>query len=364
MAEREIARLFGASHALLVASGTVAVELAVRALALPADAEVIVPALGWFATAAAVRRAEAQPVFVDVNVETSCLEPGAVEAAITPRTAALVAVHLHCAAAELDALLAIANKYGLALIEDCAQAHGTLYRDRPVGTFGQIGCFSFNQEKLVAVGEGGAVITSDDAIYQRLHALRTDGYVARGDQQRSFEAHGGVLGGNACASEFAAALLLAQLATFPELNARRIANGRALEQALAGVPGVRPLGTAEGTSRRSWHEFALRIDSAKFGGWTCDQIAASLAEDLGFPIHRTDEPTQTSPLLHWTEPPRPAPNSERLYDSLLVFHHRILLDPRIVEALPAALYRLQERTVANRSVCEARNAALMQGDAR
>ncbi len=341
--ETGIAGLFGARHALLVASGTVAVELGVRSLKLPAGAKVVVPALGWFATAAAVRRAGATPVFADVVRSTSCIDPGCVEDLIDDGVGAIVAVHLHCALADLKQLKEIADRRGIALVEDCAQAHGSMFAGKGVGTIGAVGCFSFNQEKLIAVGEGGCVITDDDEIYNRLYALRTDGYLKAAGGGRSFAPAGNILGGNACASEFAAVICADQIAQFAALNEIRRKNAVALAQALALLEGVTPLTTAPGTTARSWHEFAFRIDRSAFGGWPIEDCGRYLAMRLGFPIHQTDEPTQDSPLLDLHAPTVPAPASREIFESLLVFHHRILLDSFIVEALPAALLNLQEQ---------------------
>lgn len=341
LAEQELARRFGARYAFLVSSGTVAVELAVRALRLPADAEVIVPGFGWFATAAAVRRAGARPVFADVDPETSCLDPAAVSAALSPRTAAIVAVHLHCALAELDRLEEIADRHRLSLIEDCAQAHGASYADRPIGTLGRIGCFSFNQEKLIAVGEGGCVITEDAELAGCLHALRTDGYVSPPGPVREYIPHGGVMGGNGCCSEFTAALLLSQLEDFDRLDELRRDHGAALVQSLGAVSSVAPLATAPNTTRRAWHEFAMLVDPAEFGEADIDSVGGRLTDILGFPVHRSDEPTNVSPLLALSEAVAPCPNAHRLYNRLLVFHHRMLLDPRIVDSVPNAFARLR-----------------------
>ncbi|HWT29794.1 MAG TPA: aminotransferase class I/II-fold pyridoxal phosphate-dependent enzyme [Propylenella sp.] len=349
-AEQQLARLFGAKYAFLVSSGTVAVELAVRALRLPPDAEVVVPGFGWFATAAAVRRAGARPVFADVDPETSCLDPAAVSSALSPRTAAIVAVHLHCALAEMDRLMEIADRHDLPLIEDCAQAHGAMYAHRPIGTFGRIGCFSFNQEKLIAVGEGGCVITDDAELAGYLHALRTDGYLSPPGPVREFVSHGGIMGGNGCCSEFTAALLLSQLEDFSRLDGLRRAHGAALVQHLGDVEGVVPLATAPNTTRRVWHEFAMLVDPAAFGEADIDAIGDWLTDVLGFPVHRSDEPTNVSPLLAFSEAVAPCPNAHLLYDRLLVFHHRMLLDPRIVDAVPDGFERLRRRAGAGAGV--------------
>jgi len=344
-AEAEIARQFEVRHALLVTSGTVAVELAIRALDLAPGSKVIVPALGWFATAAAVIRAGAIPVFADVSLETSCLDPDSVSRCIDPDVRAIVAVHLHCAVADLDNLASIARKHGLELIEDCAQVPGTRYGGKPVGSIGRMGCFSFNQEKLIAVGEGGCVVTNDGELFQRLYALRTDGYVNRETHGRAFVPHGSVRGGNACPSEFSAILVLAQMKQFPRLNAKRREVAEKLDAQLADIDGVYPLSSSPGTSDRTWFEYAFRLDLRKFGGRTIRQCGGFLSSELRLPIHATDEPTQDCPMLHLARCGRPTPTALALYNTMLVFHHRALLDERIAREFPDALRRLQDESL-------------------
>lgn len=344
-AEAEIARMFGVRHALMVTSGTVAVELAVRALQLPPGSKVIVPALGWFATAAAVIRAGAIPVFADICPETSCLDLDAVRRCVDADVRAIVVVHLHCAIADLHGLLALAHEHMLDLIEDCAQTPGARYHDRYVGGFGRIGCFSFNQEKLIAVGEGGCVITNEEELYLRLYAMRTDGYVNRRVRGRSFAPHGSIRGGNACPSEFVGLLTLTQLQQFHRLNAIRLRNAQRLDEELALIPGVYPLRSSTGTTFRVWYEYAFRLDLGRFGGRTIQQCGEHLSRVLDLPIHATDEPTQDCPMLLVERGARATPAAVSLHQTLLVFHHRALLDDRIVDELTEAVWSLQSSSL-------------------
>lgn len=336
-AERAFAKLTGSKHALLVASGTQAVEVAIRALQLPPHAEVIVPSLGWFATAAAVRRAGAVPVFADVDPRTSCISPEAVSRSVSDQTGAIVAVHLHCAVCDMHALKEISDSAGVPLIEDCAQAHGARYDGVHVGNLGAIGCFSFNQEKLIPVGEGGAVITNDRTLFERLYACRTDGYLNVRHSGREFAPHGSIMGGNACMSELEAAILIEQLNEFRILQTTRLQIARELQNALAPLKFVTVLDTAKATTERSWHEFAFKLSDSAIGGRTLEEIGDKLQQAVGFPIHATDEPTQTCPMLHHLTPYTPAPNAQAVHRSLLVFHHSVLLDSRVIQILPRAI---------------------------
>jgi dTDP-3-amino-3,4,6-trideoxy-alpha-D-glucose transaminase len=163
-----------------VANGTDALELILRGLGIGPGDEVIVPTNTFVATAAAVCHAGARPVFVDVLADTLLIDPEAVSAAVTPATAAVMAVHLFGQMVDADALRAVADRHGLGVIEDAAQAHGARYRGRPVGTFGIAGAFSFYPTKnLGALGDGGAVVTNDTALAERIRRLRNGGQTDR-----------------------------------------------------------------------------------------------------------------------------------------------------------------------------------------
>lgn len=174
--ERELAQMLGVRHAVGVSSGTDALLVAMMALEIGVGDEVITPTYSFFATAGCVARLGARPVFVDSERDTFNLDPSAVAAAITPRTKAIVPVHLFGQAAEMDALMAVARDRGIPVIEDAAQAIGARYRDRLVGGIGDLGCFSFFPSKnLGAFGDAGLVTTNDDALGQKLRLLRMHG---------------------------------------------------------------------------------------------------------------------------------------------------------------------------------------------
>ena len=239
------------------------------------------------------------------------------------------------------------------LVEDAAQAPGGSFAGRPLGTHGAIGCFSFNQEKTLGIGEGGAVVTDDEALYRRLHAVRTDGYLPAepGETGRFHRPSAEVQGGNYCMSEVLAALLPPQMAVFDDQNRRRIGNAVRLEEALGDVEGVQPLETSPGTTERPYYEFGLVLDRQRFGDWSLELVGRALAAELGAPVHPTDPPVtecrQFDPGHRWSGdiPERAA----SLYSRLLVLHHRLLLSPEIVGAVPAALRKVRaaaERTAA------------------
>jgi dTDP-3-amino-3,4,6-trideoxy-alpha-D-glucose transaminase len=223
--EAEFAAQCGAGVAVGVANGTEAIWLALRAAGLQPGDEVLVPSLTASATAAAIVECGAVPVFADVRPSDLTLDPARLDEALTPRTRAVVAVHLYGNPADASGLQAFCQAHGLALIEDCAQAHGAQHAGRPVGTFGLAAAWSFYPTKnLGAFGDGGLVTTSDPAVAERLRLLREYGWRER--------YHSDVHGWNSRLDELQAALLRVRLAHLEEDNQRRRAIARLYRQAL------------------------------------------------------------------------------------------------------------------------------------
>lgn len=175
MFEEKFAEFCGARHAVACCNGTVALHLALLALGVGPGDEVIVPTLTFVATANAVTYCGARPVFADSEPETWNIDPAQVEAKITPRTKGIIAVHLYGHPADMDALRRLARRHKLFLVEDAAEAHGALYRGRRTGSLGDVAAFSFYGNKILACGEGGMVVTDDDALAERARLLRGQG---------------------------------------------------------------------------------------------------------------------------------------------------------------------------------------------
>ena len=169
--ERRFAAMHDCKHAIGVVNGTVSLRIALMAAGIKAEEEVIVPPYTFLATATAVVEANAVPVFADVNLETFNLDPQSVEAAITPKTRAIIPVHMAGQPADMDAILAIAKKHNLLVIEDAAHAHGASYKNRGLGSIGHMGSFSFQSSKNLTSGEGGIITTNDDQLAEA--AMRT-----------------------------------------------------------------------------------------------------------------------------------------------------------------------------------------------
>lgn len=259
---REFAALFaefhGAKYGLAVANGAVALQIALRAAGLQFGDEVIVPAYTWEGTAAAVLFEGGVPVFVDVREDTFCMDAAKVEAAITDRTRALLPVHLAMRFADMDALAAIARRRNLAVIEDCAHAHGGRWKGKGAGSMGDAGCFSLQSSKLMTSGEGGVVITSDLKYHEIAQSYSNCGRASETDQ------HGvRIVGGNFRMTDLQAALLVGQLERLEEQNQRRARNAGRLTDGLARIPYIAVLPADPNITREAMYQYVFRFKEAE-----------------------------------------------------------------------------------------------------
>jgi L-glutamine:scyllo-inosose aminotransferase len=223
-------------------------------------------------TAGGIIAAGCVPVFADIDPDSYCVDPRAVEAALSPRTAAILPVHLACSLADMDALGAIAARRALLIVEDCAHAHGAKWRGKGAGSLGQLGSFSFQSSKLLSSGEGGAVTTSDATYAQRLWSL-----VNCGRKEPGFDAFPEqMFGHNLRMTEWQAAIARAQLERLPEQNARRALNIERFERGIARVPGVRPLARDPRVTLRTSYQLVLRCDSRAFAEVPRDHLILAL----------------------------------------------------------------------------------------
>ncbi len=274
--EEAFAAYQGAAHGVLMMNGTVTMEVACKALGIGWGDEVIVPALTFAATAYAPMAAGALPVFVDVTPQTWTLDPERIEAAITDRTKAIIPVHLGHQMADMDRIMEIARKHGLAVIEDCAHAHGQRWRDQGAGCIGDFGSFSHQSSKILTSGEGGSLLTSDDSLARRAHSIIDCGR-AKDDDEKEF-----TFGANYRLSELNAALLVVAMQKFPAQQEARLAAGEAFELLVAQIPGVRVMPRDERITRWSFYNYILAIDPDAFGGATNDVVCAAM-EAEGIP---------------------------------------------------------------------------------
>ena len=256
--EKEFAQLCGTRHAIAVSNGTVALQVALIALNVGPGDEVIVPSLTYIASVNVIRYVGATPVFVDVDPTSWCLDVRAVEAAITSRTKAVIAVHIYGQPADMDALGAVCTPRGIRIVEDVAEAPLASYRGRPTGGLGDVGTFSFFGNKLFTSGEGGAVTVDDDDLAARIRLLSDQGM----DPKRRYNFP--IVGYNFRLTNVAAALLCAQLERRSEFLAARNRIYRGYEDRLAAVPGLTLQADIAGTQRCPWL-FSALVDPAGFG---------------------------------------------------------------------------------------------------
>jgi dTDP-4-amino-4,6-dideoxygalactose transaminase len=277
----KFAALQGGGCAVPMANGTVTMEVACRAAGIGWGDEVIVPAYTFQATAAAPMAAGAIPAIVDVDSNTYCLDPQAAEKAITPKTKAVIPVHLGHQMADMDAIMALAEKYDLIVIEDCAHAHGAKWNGQGAGTIGDFGSFSLQSSKTLTTGEGGILLCRTPELAAkaasiidcgRPHALGGGPEDERMDYQ---------VGGNYRLSEIAAALALVGIERFPAQAKQREEMAAYMDESLSEVRGVRVLKRDPRHTTRSFYRYIFAINPAEFGVRRNVLCAALEAEGIG-----------------------------------------------------------------------------------
>lgn len=329
----DFAHFQGARHGLALTNGTHTLETALWACGVGEGDEVIVPGLTFVATATAVLAANAIPVLVDIEPGSLLLDVEATRAAITDRTRAIIAVHLAGNACDLDALTALCAAHDLALIEDCAHAHGTTWRGRGAGSHGAFGSFSMQRSKLMTAGEGGVLTTNDDALAERAWSYSNCGRVPGGAGYHHPE-----YGANLRMTEWQGAILAAQLARFPEQHARRQAAAAALDGAIAEIPGLAPTARDPRMEQQGHYCWVFHYDADAFAGLSLRGFERALAAE-GIPLGVSYPALNTLDLFrhdrlaprHRNLPRRYAdvrlPHSEHAADATVWVEHRALLEP-------------------------------------
>ena len=333
---QQFADYHGARHGLALTNGTHTLEAALIACDIGEGDEVLVPGMTFVASASAVLAVNATPVFVDIDPDTLCIDPVAAEAAITDRTRAIIAVHVAGAAADLDALVELCTRHGLRLVEDCAHAHGTFWRGRGVGSWGDFGSFSMQRSKLMTAGEGGVLICNDDALRDAAWA-----YADCGRVKGEWFYHHATVGTNLRMTEWQGAVLQAQLDRFAEQNRVRNANALALIAALDQIPGIRAQRRDPRMNTQGNYCFVFHYDTSEFADLPLRTLEAALAaegvpmgvsypslSDLSVfrnhrfgPRRRTHDPGIDYAHLH-------LPRAEHAAASTVWLQHRLLLAER------------------------------------
>ena len=323
----------GTKHSIWMTNGTVTLECALLALGIGPGDEVIVPGISWLATAEAPIYVGATPVIVDVDPDTICIDPKKIEEAITPRTKAIIPVHLYSALADMPAIMDIAERHGLYVIEDCAHAHGTRQKGKGIGSFGQVGSFSFQLSKLMTAGEGGCCTTDSDELCDKIHRLSHIG------SSRMFPGttpDPSLLCHQYRFTDFQALIICDQLAHQKELFAKRQENARIFSEMIKDIPGIMLQKSSYDDDDRGYYfvSWLLKLDELHEGVDRTMILEALKAEGLplgtgwGTPLykHRIWNIPENMYIKHDT------PNCEEImYKRVLTRAHAFLLSP--VEAL-------------------------------
>ena len=285
--EREFAGYCQADHAIAVANGTLALELALEAAGIGAGDDVVVAPRTYIASASAAVRLGARPVFADVDLESQNLTPDSVRAVLTPNTRAVVAVHHAGWPCDMSGLMALADEHDFLVVEDCAQAHGAMVGDRPVGGLGHVAAFSFCQDKIMTTGgEGGMLVTSDEAIWKRAWSIKDHGKnydkVHAEHHPSGFRWLHDSVGTNMRLTEAQSAIGLLQLGKLPEWHAKRSANAAALREALDSST-VAHVSCPDVPFRHAWYRLYAVIDPTRLkSGWDRNRVMESI-NDGGVP---------------------------------------------------------------------------------
>jgi len=340
--EQTFADFVGAKEAVAVSSGTAALHAAMYALGIGPGDEVIVPAMTFAATANCVVFQGGTPVFADVDPDTLLVDPAQVEAKITPRTKAIIAVDYTGQACDYDALQAIAHRHGLILVADACHALGGSYKGRPVGSLADLSIFSFHPVKHITTGEGGVITTDNPDLAQRIRVFRNHGVTTdhrQREQQGSWFYEMVDLGYNYRLTDFQCALGISQLGKLPGWVARRQTIAHRYDVSFAGVPTVEPLGVRADVSH-AYHLYVIQLDTMRLGATRAEVFAALRAEGIGVNVHYI--PVHLHPFYreHFGTGPGLCPVAEVAYEQLLSLPIFPGMSDRDVTDVIAAMFKV------------------------
>ena len=375
---KKFAKTHTVKYAQCVNTGTVAIQAALKAVGILPGDEVIAPAYTWEGTVGPVLLLGAVPVFVDVDPDTYCLDARLIEKAITPKTKAILPVHLGMRFADMDEILRIAAKHNLKVIEDCAHAHGGMWKGKGAGSMGDLGAFSFQSSKLITSGEGGAVITNNLEYMEMVQS-----YINAGRASVTDEFHHRIIGFNYRLGEFQAAVLGPQLDRLPKQSKLRDQNMAYLEKRLKGTPGIGLLKPDPRITRRAPYGYVLKyfsdqvkdipraafVAALQLEGISCDGLFYEpVYKSSLFPVKAADVPA-----LSWgREKPLDlrtmysCPESEKAaYSEAVWFMHQMFLgSTKDVDAIADGIHKVLEnieevRTLDHKAI---RNQRLSRAD--
>ncbi|MBE7024812.1 MAG: DegT/DnrJ/EryC1/StrS family aminotransferase [Ruminococcaceae bacterium] len=285
MLTNKFAELYGAKYCVAASSGTAAIHVALGALGIGEGDEVITSPITDMGSIIGILYQKAIPVFADLDPHTYNMDAKAIEAKITEKTKAIVVVHLAGNAADMDAIMEVANRHGIKVIEDCAQSYLCYYKGRLAGTIGHIGCFSLNDFKHISAGDGGLLIMNDEETYKTAFRFADKNYNRFGGKMREIK----TLAPNYRMNELTAAVALAQLEKLPMICGNRNAFGDALTEGIKDLPGIHPHKVIEGGKSSYWF-YLMRLDEEVLGVDRKEYVEALLAEGVACSFGYIPEP--------------------------------------------------------------------------
>src|ERR1700694_5705548 len=353
---KRFAKLHTAKYGQAVNTGTVAIQAALKAIDIKPGDEVIVPAYTWEGTVGPVLLVNAVPVFVDVDPDTYCLDAKLVEQAITPKTKAFLPVHLGMRFADLDVLVPLAAKHGIKIIEDCAHAHGGMWRGKGAGSIGDLGAFSFQSSKLITSGEGGAVITNNLEYFERVQS-----YINTGRRSVTDKFHHRIIGFNYRLGEFQAAVLNPQLERLPEQAKTRQANMEYFESRLRNTRGLGLLRPEPRITRLAPYGYVLKyfaeqvngipraafVAALQLEGIPCDGLFYEpVYKSSLFPVNPADFPAlswgREKPLDLRSIYSCPEAQKAAYHEAVWFMHQMFLGSEKDVDAIAEAIFKVLE----------------------
>jgi len=326
--EKKFADYCGTTHAVAINNGTAALHAALLAADIGFGDEVIVPSFSFFATASAVSMTGAKPIFVDVNEQTFGIDPAQVEGSVTPKTKAVIGVHLFGQPFDIPGIQHVCESHNLTLIEDAAQAHGAMYNGEKTGGFGQFGCFSFYATKNMTTGEGGMVTTSDKAYNECLRLL-----INHGQSEKYLHTR---LGYNYRMTDVAAAIGLVQLKKLEKFNMRRRKNAEYYDTHIS-VKGLVTPAVAQGM-HHVYHQYVIRLTD-EFPMKRADFMEYLKVKGIGTAVHYPI-PIHHQPVYARANEPDSCPISTSLATSVLSIPVHPLLDQKELAYICDAINRV------------------------
>ena len=368
----DYSKFIGSRYAIGLANGTVTLQCGLQAVGVVPGDEVIVPGMTWCATAQAAIDIGATVVFVDIDPETLAIDPSAIEKAITRKTRAIIPVHLYGCMCDMDAIMAIARKHKLKIVEDVAHQHGSRWRNKGAGAIGDVGSFSFQQSKILTCGEGGAVTTNDMDVYKTVFALKQVGWAPLNPKKSLFDdlAPANRYGHNYRLNEMQAVLLRGGLRRLEQQTGLREVRALQIREGLEAIGG--PLRAARRDPRittQAYYAMTFYFDPKKADGVGKEAFAHATAAE-GCPLGGTYWPVYRAPLLNLYDRTSPIPfrkvkdmqdyrhlrlpNTERAAaeTAVLLSHQHMLGSEAYVNQLLAAIRKVSENLPAVRTAWE------------